>query len=221
MEEQAMAEGFDPGEQPGESGEKSAGKQAKEKVTEASQQLQEKAVEARGQAGGRLREQVDARSTQAGEQVGSIADAIRRTGEQLRSEGKEAPAKVSDQAAERAERLGGYLRDADADRILGDVEALARRQPWLVGGGGLVLGFFASRFLKASSSRRYQSLAGEERSEFPTQLGASGEYGGEDAPLALPEKMGEPVGTGAARQQSRPTSPETPSVSSPGGAPGL
>jgi hypothetical protein len=40
---------------------------------------------------------------------------------------------------------------------LADVEAFARRQRWLVAAGGLALGFAASRFLKASSSRRYQA----------------------------------------------------------------
>jgi hypothetical protein len=157
-----MAGTVDPTGQAGRSEEQSTGQQAKEKMKETTQQVQEKAQEARGQVGDRARQQVDTRSTQAGEQVGSIADAMRRTGAQLRSEGKETPAKVSEQAAERAERLGGYLRDSDADRILGDIEAFARRQPWAVAAGGLVLGFIASRFLKASSSRRYESVSREQ-----------------------------------------------------------
>ena len=35
--------------------------------------------------------------------------------------------------------------------------SFGRRQPWAVIAGGLALGFAASRFLKASSSRRYES----------------------------------------------------------------
>ena len=53
--------------------------------------------------------------------------------------------------------MGDYLKGASGDRLLRDVEDFARRQPWLVAAGGLALGFAASRFLKASSSRRYQS----------------------------------------------------------------
>ena len=53
--------------------------------------------------------------------------------------------------------MGDYLKDASGDRILRDVEDFARRQPMLVTAAGLALGFAASRFLKASSSRRYQS----------------------------------------------------------------
>ena len=135
--------------------------QVKEKAREGAQQamgqVQDKAQQARGQVSGRLREQVDQRSTQAGEQASSFAQAIRRTGEQLRSEGQDGPAKVTDQVADRAERLSGYLRESDGDRILNDVEDFARRQPWAVAFGGAVLGFVASRFLKASSSRRYES----------------------------------------------------------------
>jgi broad specificity phosphatase PhoE len=118
-------------------------------------QAKEKAQEAAGQAKGALRSQVDQRSTDAGERVGGFASDVRSVGEQLREQGKDQPAKLADQAAQRAERLGDYLKQSDADRILGDLEDLGRRQPWAVIGGGVVLGLVASRFLKASSSRRY------------------------------------------------------------------
>ena len=76
--------------------------------------------------------------------------------EQLREQGKDGPARVADQVAERAERAGSWMKDSDADRILGDVEDFARSNPWAVAAGGLALGFVASRVLKASSSRRYE-----------------------------------------------------------------
>ena len=133
--------------------------QAKEKVVETAQQVQEqigpKAEEMRSQAGEQVRQQVDTRSTRAGEQVSTMADAIRKVGEQLRSEGNNGPAKYADQVAERAEQLGRYLTQADADKLLRDVEGFARRRPWLAAAGGAVLGFLASRFVKASSSGRY------------------------------------------------------------------
>ena len=196
---------------------KEASEQVREKAQETTEQVQEKAVEARARAGDRIREQVSTRSTQAGEQVSSVADAIRRTGEQLRSEGKEGPAKISEQAAERAERLGGYLRESDADRILGDAEAFARRRPWVVGAGGLVVGFLASRFLKASSSRRYQSASGEASGEFPSRV--SREYG-EEMPPALPRGTArEPVGVSAEWSRSRPAEARVPLSGGPGDAP--
>jgi len=143
-------------------GDQSTTEQAKEKVQETAQQVQHKAQEVKGQAGNRIRKELDNRSTQAGSQLQFTADAMRRTGQQLRKEGKEGPANVTDLVAKRAERLGKYISEANADRMLRDVENFARRQPWLVAVRGAALGFLASRFLKASSSRRYESSNGSE-----------------------------------------------------------
>jgi ElaB/YqjD/DUF883 family membrane-anchored ribosome-binding protein len=128
-----------------------------ELVSQAQQQVQEKAQEIRGQAEIRVRDQVDRRSTEAGEQVQAIGQALRRSSEQLRREGKDTPAGVVEQVARRADDLGGYLQAANADRILGDIEDFARQRPWLTGAAGALAGFVASRFVKASSSRRYDA----------------------------------------------------------------
>jgi len=133
------------------------GEGAQSQVEEAKEQAKEKVQEASGQARDRVREQVDQRSTQAGQRVSSVAQDTRSVGEELRRQGKDQPARLADQAADRAERLGSYLQESDADRILRDVEELGRKQPWAVVAGGLALGFVASRFLKASSQRRYAS----------------------------------------------------------------
>jgi hypothetical protein len=131
--------------------------QAKDRVADVKDQAQEKVQEASGQAKDRVREQVGQRSTQAGQRVSSAAQDARSVGEELRRQGKDQPARLADQAADRAERLGSYLEESDADRILRDVEELGRKQPWVVIAGGLALGFAASRFLKASSEQRYRS----------------------------------------------------------------
>lgn len=133
-----------------------AAQQAKETAQQAAGQAQEKAREVAGQAGGRVREQVDQRSTQVGRQVSQSAQDARSIGEQLRSEGKEGPARLADQAADRAERVGSYLENSDGDKLLRDIEDFGRRQPMAVVLGGLVVGFAAARFLKASSEERYR-----------------------------------------------------------------
>ena len=147
-------------------GDQGTTEQAKEKASEVAGQAQEKAQEAAGQAKSRMRETVDQRSTEVGEQVVSTADALRPVADKLRNQGKDAPARVVDQAAERAQRVGSRLRDADADDLLSDIEDMARRQPWIVVAGGIALGFAAARFLKASSSERYQQQ--HSRSAAPT-----------------------------------------------------
>lgn len=123
---------------------------------DAKQQVQDKLKGGAEQAQSRAREQLDQRSTQAGEQVTATADALRSTSRQLREQGQDAQAKATDQIAHHAERVGGYLTESDVDRMLRDAEDFGRRQPMAVVGIGLALGFAASRFLKASSRRRYQ-----------------------------------------------------------------
>ena len=122
----------------------------------AQEQVQEKAEQARG----KLRDQVDTRSTEIGEQVSGTSEAIRAAASQLREKGQDGPAQATEQAAQKMEQAGRWLTESDADRILGDVEDFARRQPWAVLAGGLALGFAASRFLKSSSQQRYDTRQG-------------------------------------------------------------
>jgi hypothetical protein len=127
-----------------------------ETAQEVGTQAKEKAQEMGGQARDRVRTEVDRRSTTAGEQAGSAAQALRRASDQLRQDGNEPVARGIEQAAQRVDRAGSWLRESDGDRILRDVEDFGRRNPLAVVAGGLALGFAASRLLKASSRDRYQ-----------------------------------------------------------------
>lgn len=130
---------------------------AQEVASQAIEKVQEQTLNMREQARDKARAQLDTHSTTAGEQVGQVATALRRTGDQLDGEGNSTGAKVVQKAADKAEAVGSYLRDSDADRFLNDVESFARRRPWAAAGVGAVLGLVASRFLKASSENRYDS----------------------------------------------------------------
>ena len=129
--------------------------QAQEKAQQAAGQAQEKAQQAAGQAQAKVREQLDQRSTQLADQVHQQASDLRSVSEALRDQGKGRPAEAMDRLAGFAEQAGSYLRDKDADAMLGDAEDFGRRKPAAVAAGALMLGFAASRFLKASSSQRY------------------------------------------------------------------
>jgi hypothetical protein len=124
-------------------------------------QAREKAQEVGGQARDRVRQQVDQRSTDAGEQAGSAAQALREASQKLRQDGNEPVAKGMERVADRVERAGGWLRDSDGDAILRDVEDFGRRNPLAVVAGGVAIGFAASRLLKASSRRRYEAGSGD------------------------------------------------------------
>ena len=165
--------------------------QAQEKAQEVAGQAREQAQQAAGQAKEQVRTQVDQRSTQAGEQVSRQAGDIRAVADQLREQGKDGPAKLAEQAAERAERVGSYLQRSDADRILGDVEDFARQRPWAVVAGGLALGFAASRFLKASQGDRYRARTTYGASSTPSTpstpaLGGTGAMPNGAPPPAVP-----------------------------------
>jgi hypothetical protein len=136
----------------------STAEQAKEQAKQQAEQAKRQVQQAGGQAKDRLREQLDHRSTQAGERVGSTAQDVRSVAEELRKQGKDQPAKLAERAAERVERVGGYLQESDADRMLRDVEDFGRQKPWAVALAGLALGIVAGRFLKASSTQRYEQL---------------------------------------------------------------
>src|SRR4051812_47080629 len=128
----------------------------REQAQEKAQQAQGKAQEVASKASDQARTQIDQRSTEMGHRVTTTADDIRTVGQQLREQGKDQPAKLADQAAQHVERVGGWLRDSDSDRLLSDVEDFGRRQPWAFALGGLAIGIAGSRFLKASSTQGYQ-----------------------------------------------------------------
>jgi hypothetical protein len=147
--------------------------QAQEKAQEAAGQAREKAQEGAQRAREGLRGQLDQRSTQAGQRVATQSEDIRSVAQQLREQGKEGPAKLAEQAADRTQRVGSWLEESDADQIIGEVEDFARRNPWAVALGGLALGFAASRMLRASSADRYQSgSTPPRRSTTPPELPA-------------------------------------------------
>jgi hypothetical protein len=144
-----------------------AAEKTTDKVQEAAGQAQEKAGEAAGKVQQSLRQQIDERSTQAGERVGGTAGDLRSVGEELRKQGKDGPARLADQAAERTEKVGSYLQEKSSDDLLQDVEDFGRQRPWAVLAGGLALGLAAARFLRASSRDRYQQRTRPQASRPP------------------------------------------------------
>lgn len=143
--------------------------QAQQQAQGLAGQAQQQAQDAAGRAKSRLREQLDERSSRTAEQINQQAADLRSVSSSLREQDKEGPAGAADRLAEYAEKVGGYLNDRDSDRLLADLEDFGRRQPWAIAAGGLALGFAASRFLKASSSRRYSERYSDPAGSRPGQ----------------------------------------------------
>jgi len=89
---------------------------------------------------------------QAADQIGNIAGAFHRTGEQLRNDNQERIAGLADSFAGQVEQVAQYLRDADFQTMARDVERLARERPAVVFGAAFAVGVLAARFLKSGSS---------------------------------------------------------------------
>jgi hypothetical protein len=134
--------------------------QARAQVQQVAGEASNRVQEATGKLGDQVKDQVGSRVSRLGTQADSTAHSLRTVGKELRNQGQETPAKLADQVADKVEQAASYLSNSDGERILRDVEDLGRRQPWLVVGAGLALGFAAARLLKASSGRRYETMYG-------------------------------------------------------------
>jgi ElaB/YqjD/DUF883 family membrane-anchored ribosome-binding protein len=88
--------------------------------------------------------------SQAADRIGSIAEAVRGTGDRLRSDNQTGIADLTDSLADSVERLSSYLRNRDLNEVRQDVEAFARRQPAVAIGVALAVGLVAARFIKSS-----------------------------------------------------------------------
>jgi ElaB/YqjD/DUF883 family membrane-anchored ribosome-binding protein len=105
-----------------------------------------------------LRVQLDERTMQVGRQARSLAEAVRRSGQSLQSQGKDEVGveRITSGVADRLERAGGYLERARGEEMLRDAERFVRDRPWLVTSAAAAAGFVASRVFKASAEGRYE-----------------------------------------------------------------
>jgi len=145
--------GSSPGNAGSSGAETSPIQQAKEQTQQVVQKTQEMASQAADQARQQVKSQLENQKGRATDGLGSVAQAFRMTGEQLRGQDQAAIAGYADSLAEMVESFSGSLREKNIDQIVAEVESFGRRQPVLFLGGAFALGFLASRFLKSSSER--------------------------------------------------------------------
>ncbi len=123
---------------------------AKEKAQQAAGQAKQQAQAAAEQAKDKAAAQVDEKSTQVGQQIGSQGDALQGVAGELRNQGKEGPAKVAEQAAEKVKGVGDYLQQADGEQLLAAAQKAAQENPAAAAAAGAAAGFAAGRVIKAS-----------------------------------------------------------------------
>jgi hypothetical protein len=123
---------------------------AKEKAREVAGEAKSHVQAAAGQAKDQAAAQVDEKSTQVGRQIGSQGDALEGVAGELRKQGKDGPAKIAEQAAEKVKNVGDYLERADGEKLVETAQNVARDNPAAAAAVGAAAGFAAGRVIKAS-----------------------------------------------------------------------
>ena len=116
--------------------------------------------------------------------LGSVAEAMRHTGEHLRAQDKLGLTQYVARAADQVEAASGYLEQRDLREVLGDLSSFARREPAIFLGGAFALGLLGGRFLKSShvqpsrqSSTPPRSTDGMASPRYDSQAGQSNHSG--------------------------------------------
>lgn len=95
--------------------------------------------------------QLSAQKDRATDGLGSVAQAVRQSTQQLRDNKQDAIASYVEKAADQIDRFSTALRNRDVGELVSDVQRFARRQPALFVGSAFVVGLIGARFLKSSS----------------------------------------------------------------------
>jgi hypothetical protein len=149
------------------------------------------------------RSYIDEHRFTAAERIHGMAEALRSTARDL--EGRDGQSsRFTQGAAERADRFADLLREHDADSLLSEARAMARRSPALFVGGAVTAGLLLGRFLKRWGAREHAGDDNEpDRELHPTPPPGSargGTQGGTWAGARDGDRVHtNPTGTGRAR----------------------
>jgi hypothetical protein len=119
-------------------------------VDAAKEKIQQLASQARQSAGQQVESRFSDGKQRATQTLGSVAQSLHSSSQQLRDQQQNAIGKYADQAANKIEEISRYLENASLNDVATRVEDFARREPALFIGGAVALGFLGARFLKSS-----------------------------------------------------------------------
>jgi len=97
-----------------------------------------------------VRRRIEKRTHAAGARISEVAKLLRSSVRDVQSRDSPFADDVVKSIAQRLDAAGRYLSASDTDRLLADVESLARRVPLTFTVTGFLLGFSTGRFLRAS-----------------------------------------------------------------------
>lgn len=103
--------------------------------------------------------QLGAQKDRATDGIGSVAQAVRQSTQQLRDQQHETIAQYVEQAADQLERFASRMKERNIGDLARDAQELARRRPAVFIGSAFVLGLLGARFLKSSGGSGYARRA--------------------------------------------------------------
>ncbi len=192
-----------------------ASKALVEGLTSGARDLSAEAKQVAGDLVGEARKVADSRLDAgkdfAAERLGSVAQALRHTSAQLRSE-ESGITEYVEKAASSVDSVSRYLQTRTLGQLIGDVESYARREPAIFLGGAFFVGLLGGRFLKAATPARSPRIGGEQRQGSASPWGAvqaSGERGTPRLPQGGPQRSETPD---RPEQNASPRKPDAPSA---------
>jgi len=129
--------------------EQSRADQIKDSAGQIKDEAQQRIGAVASQAQDQIKSRIATQKDSAAESLSGVAQALRQTGSQLRAQDQTGAIGLLDEAASQVERLSSYLQHNDLNRLVGDLESFARRQPALFLGGAFLVGLVGARFLKS------------------------------------------------------------------------
>jgi hypothetical protein len=94
--------------------------------------------------------QINSQKDLSADGLGTMAQAVRQSTQQLRDQHHDTVAGYVEQAAEQMEKLSQRLKQKDVGELLSEAQRLARRQPALFVGSAFALGLIGARVMKSS-----------------------------------------------------------------------
>lgn len=168
--------------------------EAGRKVSETATVVKDQAKRTVAQVTDQAKTNVDTRLGEVAGELGSVAEAVRQTSEDLGGNDQEMIARYGNRIADQIESVSNYLNNRGVEEVLADAENLARRQPALFLGGAFTLGLLVGRFVRSSSQNMgYQGGDYRGYQDYPSGGPQGGSYQG-----------GSNWNIGSAGQSSRP-----------------
>lgn len=172
--------------------------------------------------------QLNTQKDRATEGLGTMAQAVRQSTQQLREQRHDTIAGYVEQAANQIDRLSQGLKNKDITELARDAQRLARRRPAVFVGSAFAIGLLGARFFKSSPPEEERGYGREPGREAyggsGTLRGAAGTSSG---PFAGGYRPDTPAGSTAAPGSTgtaagvtgtgTSASPSTPGTTKPGG----